>query len=260
MNYQWKGFRKVRRQVCKRLQRRLTELEFVRIEEYREYLNENKQEWETLDSLLNITISRFYRDPQIFRYMETLLFPTIIQNTITKKSKRINIWSIGCCSGEEPYSLNLVWQLSFPISIRNRFKLDIVATDSSPVMLKRANKASYTPGSIRFLPENHIKSAFVQRGKEFELKQEFRKNITFLQQDIRKEFPDGQFDIILCRNLAFTYFRKQLQQEILSIIDDKLRIGGYLIIGSHEKLPITFSGLQPIPECKIIFQKVLSTD
>jgi chemotaxis protein methyltransferase CheR len=127
-------------------------------------------------------------------------------------------------------------------------------------MLKRANKASYTQGSIRFIPENHIKSAFMQRGNEFELKEEFRKNITFLQQDIRKESPAGQFDIILCRNLAFTYFREHLQQEILSIIDDKLRIGGYLIIGSHEELPFISSELQPIPECKIIFQKMPSTD
>ena len=260
MNYQWKGFRKVRRQVCKRLQRRLTELEFVRIEEYQDYLNENKREWETLDSLLNITISRFYRDPQIFRYIETLLFPSLIQNMIKENRNQMNSWSIGCCSGEEPYSLNLIWQLSLPVSIRNRFKLNIVATDSSAAMLKRANKASYTQGSIRFLPGKYVKFAFMQQGNEFELKEEFRKNITFIQQDIRDESPAGQFDIILCRNLVFTYFRKHLQQEILSIIYEKLKIGGYLIIGSHEKLPLISSELQPIPECKIIFQKMPSTD
>ena len=238
LNYLWRGYRKVRRQVCKRLQRRIYELGFYKLAEYQEYLIENKREWEILDSLLCITISRFYRDPQIFRFIETRIFPRLIQNTKTEARNQINVWSIGCCSGEEPYTINLIWHLSLPVSRRDRFNLNIVATDSSTAMLKRANKASYTRGSIRFLPENYVKSAFVQQGKDFELKEEFRENITFFQQDIRKEAPEGQFDIILCRNLAFTYFRENLQQEILSIIYNRLRSGGYLIIGSHEKLPL----------------------
>jgi chemotaxis protein methyltransferase CheR len=127
-------------------------------------------------------------------------------------------------------------------------------------MLMRASRAKYTAGSLRFLPKNYLNQAFIQAGDEFRLKGEFQENISLIQQDIREETPPGDYDLILCRNLVFTYFRENLQTELLHRITGKLRNRGYLVIGIHEKLPMFPAELQATPDYATIFQKLSSKD
>lgn len=248
--YRWKGFRKVCRQVCRRLNHRLTELDLPDLQSYRGYLETNHTEWEILDSLCYITISRFYRDRKVFDFLQSRGFPSLVQ---LHTGNAIRCWSIGCCSGEEPYSLQILWQLSILPQMCVKSPFYIIATEKNLDLLERARSAIYPESSLKDLPGDFIPQAFHEHASKYTLRDRFRKNIEFLQQDIRTGIPDGDFHLILCRNLAFTYFQEDLQNEILERIISKLTPSGFLIIGSHESLPKVDAPLVQISPC--IYQK-----
>lgn len=240
MRMRWRGFRKVRRQVCRRISRRMQELG---TSDYRAWLEEYPGEWNHLDTLCRVTISRFYRDRGIFDSLLHEILPNLTGNPV-------RIWCAGCASGEEPYTVRLLWDLG--LSPKNR-QLSIIATDSDPKMLERARRGVYASGTLKDLPADWISRAFEPQGDEFRLKDRHRQNIEFLIQDIRRETPKGPFDLVLCRNLVFTYYEESLQSEVLNKILGQLHPGGYLVTGKHEKPP-TGQGLEPIPGEKGIFR------
>jgi chemotaxis protein methyltransferase CheR len=104
------------------------------------------------------------------------------------------------------------------------------------------------------MPADLIDAAFDKTGTNHLLKQAFKEGITFLKQDLRKSMPKGPFHLILCRNLAFTYYDDLLQLELLEKMTAKLIPGGFLVIGAHEKLPLLCSGMVVSPMSRCIFQ------
>jgi chemotaxis protein methyltransferase CheR len=114
-------------------------------------------------------------------------------------------------------------------------------------MLDRARRGVYPSGTLKDLPAEWISKAFEPQGDEFRLKDRHRKDIEFLVQDVRHETPAGPFEIVLCRNLVFTYYEESLQTEILKNILRQIRPGGYLVTGKHEKPPAA-EGFEPAPE------------
>ncbi|MEN8251684.1 MAG: CheR family methyltransferase, partial [Bacteroidota bacterium] len=85
------------------------ELGLTGIESYRNYLGENSDEWIILDKLCRITISRFYRDRLVFDYVGTEVLPVLVNDALKRKNTPIRVWSAGCASGEEPYTMALLW-------------------------------------------------------------------------------------------------------------------------------------------------------
>ena len=237
----WAGFRKVRGQVCKRLGRRLEELNLADLKSYRMYLANNPLEWHILDSMCRITISRFYRDQGVYSFLQAQVFPTLIKNARRNDDKTLACWCIGGASGEEPYSISLLWELS---GLKKQgIDLRILATEVDQHMIGRARKGCYPASSINLLPARIKTAAFIKKDAQFCLKEEYRKRVQFVQQDIRKEQPESSFHLILCRNLVFTYFSSELQDEIGKQIILRLKPGGGLVIGSHEKLPESLPGM-----------------
>jgi chemotaxis protein methyltransferase CheR len=94
-------------------------------------------------------------------------------------------------------------------------------------------------------------------GHHFCVRPQHREGIEFLDQDLRTEAPKPLFDLILCRFVAFTYFAPPLQEQVLNRIVDQLLSGGYLAIGTHERLPTDSSGLLPLARAPQIFEKRL---
>jgi chemotaxis protein methyltransferase CheR len=221
----------VRRQVCKRVQRRIAALGLSGAEEYRRFLERRSEEWPVLDSLCRIPISRFFRDRRVFEALEREVLPEL-----AREKAAIRAWSAGCASGEEPYSLELLWELR----VRSQFphvSLHITASDSDAGLLERARRAVYAPSSLREVPSDIRSAAFVQIDGAYQLRPELTHGIDFRCEDLRRALPPGPFDLVLCRNLAFTYFDPALQLEILARIRERLSSGGVLIIGAHESLP-----------------------
>jgi chemotaxis protein methyltransferase CheR len=252
MNMRWPGFRKVRRQVCKRIARRMKELDQETVDQYRDRLVDDEDEWLVLDAACRITISRFYRDKHVFDVLADSVLPAIFERAL-KEGRPVRCWCAGCASGEEAYTLTIVWD----IVIRPAFPgvdFDIIGTDADPVMISRAEKACYAPGSLKDMPPEWLDRAFDKSDDEFCVAARCRRRVTILSQDIRDEMPEGPFDLVLCRNLVLTYFDTTLQSEILKQITARLRPGGYIVIGAHEKLPEGNRELEAVEVCREILR------
>ena len=233
LGMRWAGFRKVRRQVCRRIARRMEDVSCADAEAYRTYLARHEEEWRVLDGSCRVTISRFYRDRHVFDALRTVVLPELARRAQARRASELRSWSAGCASGEEPYTLLLIWRLE----LEPRFPgvpLTVVATDSDPALLVRAMRPCYPESSLRDLPESWQDRAFSVVGEELCLDERFQAGVDFRLQDVREERPEGRFDLVLCRNLVFTYFEPPLQREIQSKLADCLVPGGAFIVGARE--------------------------
>lgn len=242
LHLRWSGFRQVRGQVCKRIQHRLGELELSDFSDYQFYLATHPEEWAVLDAYCQITISRFYRDRGMFDRLRQEVLP-LAQLAIARGDSELRCWSAGCASGEEAYTLKILWNLcllpQFPT-----LPLRIIATDANAQLLERARRGCYKAGSLKELPSDWLAESFTQSSQHYCIRASFREGIDFKEQDIRKQMPDELFHLVLCRNLVFTYFEQPLQREVLQQIIQRLLPGGILMIGIHELLPPDFIQLQ----------------
>jgi chemotaxis protein methyltransferase CheR len=236
LRMRWQGYRKVRNQVCKRIARRIGELGLPNLQAYRHHLQENQEEWRILDGLSRVTVSRFYRDKRVFGMLEKELLPYLAKQVLEQGHNRLRIWSAGCASGEEPYTLALLWEFALSTRFPN-LRLHILATDADPNLLARSKTACYDYGSIKNLPETWRERAFLQIDDRYCLHQQFARPVEFRQQDVRDAIPEGPFHLVLCRNLVFTYFETGLQQAFLNRIQRAMHPSGILLLGIHESLP-----------------------
>jgi len=204
---------------------------------YKDYLEDHPEEWKILDSMCQITISRFYRDRGIFDTLRSEILPSLARSILRSGGDELTCWSAGCCSGEEPYTLQILWKICVIPAIRHDLPLRIIATDVNRDVLNRAREGRYLESNLRDLPKELFHQAFTQCGKFFIVKKSFTENIDFLEHDIRQQLPKKMFHLILCRNFVFTYFEEALQQEILHAMLTRLYQKGIFTIGIHEKLP-----------------------
>lgn len=236
LGLRWQGFRKVRGQACKRIDRHMRTLGMNEPASYMAYLDTHPDEWHVLDGLCTISISRFYRDHRVFDALGDTVLPLLAARATTQPGATVRCWSAGCASGEEPYTLSLIWdqriRLQFP-----RVALVVVATDLDATLLDRARIACYSRSSLRELPPAWIDTAFVRRHDEYCLQAPWKSCVEFRQQDIRTDQPSGPFDLVLCRNVAFTYFEEPLQRRIASRLAGQISADGFLVVGRHESPP-----------------------
>lgn len=242
----WAGFRKVRNQLCRRIERRFRELALADAAAYRTFLETHPGEWHALDALCPITISCFYRDTAMWAALAAEVLPALARAAVARGGGVVEAASLGCASGEEPYTLTLAWQFAvtpqFPA-----LRLAVTATDVLDTMLVRAAAACYSAGSLKLLPAAWREHGFARTGERWCLRERFREGVTFVRQDLREALPPQRFDLILCRNLAFTYFDTATQKVLLARLCDRLVPGGALVIGRRERLPEGTDRLQPWP-------------
>jgi chemotaxis protein methyltransferase CheR len=257
LEMRWVGFRRVRSQVCKRISRRIDELGLVGFAAYRRYLEEHDGEWRNLDRLCRITISRFYRDREIFDRLRSEVIPELARAADEAGRTELAAWSCGCASGEEPYTLAMAWQ--FEIGPRApELRLRMIATDSDPAMLERARRAVYRVSSLRDLPDPWRRRGCTPDGDDVRVVDSIREAVRWRCQDVRRRHPEGPFDLVLCRNLVFTYYVADLQRRVLGDLLTVIRPGGVLVVGSHESLPDGSGQLEPWGDLRSVFRRAQS--
>jgi chemotaxis protein methyltransferase CheR len=236
MGMRWQGFRKVRRQVCRRLSRRLTDLRLADLRAYRSHLEGHAEEWAVLDELARITISRFNRDRGVFAALQADVLPALATAAVQRGSGTLEAWSAGCASGVEAYTLAIMWQLE----LAPRFPalaLRVLATDLDEAMIARAQRGLFSHSSLKELPGHWREAAFAQDGGLYRLRDAFKEPVALRRHDVRDPPPDRGFDLVMCRNLAFTYFAADLQRATAGRLAGSLKPGGALVLGAHETLP-----------------------
>jgi chemotaxis protein methyltransferase CheR len=251
LGLRWAGFRRVRRQVCRRLDRRLRALGLESLDAYRAWLARHPEEWEVLDGLCRVTISRFWRDRAVFDALGARLLPELAALARARGDAELRAWSAGCASGEEAWSLALLWQLELG-DRPPQPSLRVIGTDLDTHLLERAATAVYPASSLREIPAGLRARAFERCGDAYRLRSALRMGVEFRPGDVRRQAPAdrGPFHLVLCRNLAFTYFDAAVQREVLERIADTLVPDGALLVGSHERLPSDAHRFVPDPSVR----------
>jgi chemotaxis protein methyltransferase CheR len=247
---QWKPLRKDG--IKRRLERRITEIGFLSFERYLQEIDHHPEEEARLSQILTVTISRFFRDRDIFKILETILIPSLLK---ARDKKELRIGSIGCASGEEPYSLSLLWKEAFEKD-HAEIRLSIIATDINGALLERAKDGHYKESSLKEVPDAVRRKYFKPEHGIYVLDRKIRESVEFRRHNIFREGPFPDTDILLCRNCAFTYFSKECQNDTVKRIAGSLKEKGYLVIGKEELLPLTYPTLfVPIFPKEKIYQK-----
>ena len=241
MKLRWQGFRRVRKQVCKRIGQRISQLSLTDELAYRDYLHSHDAEWQILAALCHVTISRFYRDKIVFNQLESELMPRLCDQLQLQGEKNLHCWSAGCARGEEAYSLALLW--SFVLQERYpEIAISITATDIEPVMIQQARKACYPFSSVKNLSAKWRQMAFTQINDQYCLHSPYQGPVTFSLGNVEQAITTQPYHLVLCRNLVFTYFSLDRQVQFLHKLQTQVSEGSVLVLGAHECLPAGVSG------------------
>jgi chemotaxis protein methyltransferase CheR len=191
-----------------------------------------KSLFEALFFEISINVTEFFRNPVSFYHIKNFIDSTY------KNSNYLKIWSVGCSSGEEAYSLAML--------LDDAKKLDkslIYATDFNRVVLENAKSAIYSNSGYNKLyknlltidKENYIEKYIIKYDNFFTISEKIRKKVLFLEHNLIIDTSFNEFDIIICKNVLI-YFDETLQRRVFTLIYDSLRFGGHLILGESERL------------------------
>lgn len=243
-----------------RLQKRLRDLGMSSFSEYSKYVFSPEGEKEELFNMVDMVTTNktdFFREPQHFTYLTESALPTVEQEWGGGIRRTLKIWSAGCSSGEEPYTLAMV--LSEYAGKRHGFSFEVLGSDISTRVLERAHAAIYQEFKVDPVPMD-LKKKYLLRSRdrsreEVRIVPELRRLVNFR----RINFIDEDFgmrekmDIIFCRNVII-YFDRPTQERLLNRLSGHLREGGFIFMGHSE----TLSGLRvPLkPVAPTVYRKI----
>lgn len=222
-----------REMVYSRLARRIRELKLVDFKTYLEYLKEHKdREFDAFINSITTNLTSFFRENHHFEFIKAQLAPALLK--ANKQSKRIRIWSAGCSTGEEPYSLAMTLQELFP----SDWDVRILATDLDSNVLTKAQNGIYTAANVNGLNSKQLKRWFLKSkdGESYKVKPKLQEFISFKRLNLLQEWPmKGKFDLILCRNVVI-YFDKETKDQLFKRYGNILNERGYLFLGHSETM------------------------
>ncbi len=221
--------------LCNKIFVRIKLLKFSSPEQYYQLLvNQNKtskDEWEKFIILLTVTETYFFRDRGQLGLLKNVILPEIIKYKIASNEKKIKIWSAGCSTGEEPYSLAIIVQELIPDW--KEWNILILGTDINEVALTKAKQGVYSNWSFRLLDERIQKKYFYEFQGEWKLDEEVKNMVNFSNINlVQDDFP-SYTDLILCRNV-FVYFEAKHISLVVKKFYNSFLKGGYLITAHAE--------------------------
>ncbi|MDE1763462.1 MAG: protein-glutamate O-methyltransferase CheR [Thaumarchaeota archaeon] len=242
--------------IKRRLGRRMGILGLKNYLDYEQVLKKNSVEFEELFMSLSINVTNFFRDSIVYESFKSFIMPKILANV--GPGGRIRIWSAGCASGEEPYSIAIM--LLSALEKSDNFSIEIVANDISRKAIEYAQRGKYSVKSVEKLPPNVVTKYFQKIGNtntEYEVNSSVKNQISFKICDILSN-DVKQIDAIFCRNVLI-YYGRESQELILSKFHKCLKEHSYLVLGMDE----TMLGrkceklFNPVMARERIYQKIL---
>ncbi|HDZ23917.1 MAG TPA: protein-glutamate O-methyltransferase CheR [Desulfobacteraceae bacterium] len=224
-------------------------------------MKQHPHELDNLVDVLTINVSRFFRNTLAFDYIADKILPAIVFDKKNDRDPSLRIWSAGCATGEEPYSIAiLIQELQRKESLS--LSVNIFATDIDEKVLKKARKAVYPYASIKNIKYRLLKRYFEDQGKHFQLIPRIQEMVAFSAFDMldkRSYAPSesvfGGFDMIFCKNVLI-YFSKEYQERIFDKLHRSLARGGYLVLGRAEIPTGEYRRhFRKVSDCGPIYQK-----
>jgi len=237
----------------RRISRRIDVLGIASLTEYAEYLETNPDEYEALFNAIFANVPRFFRDPEAWEFISENVLPEILE-----KANEIRIWSAGCASGEEPYSLAITLAEILGDNLSKR-TIKIYATDIDETALKFARSGTYTMDQLSGIAENIRDKYFTHHDNIFTISRNLRDLLIFSRHNLISAPPMPHIDLLLCRNMLI-YFNPALQSRVIPKLHYALSNDGYLWLGRAETLIINIHELKPLDTKWRIFKKIPPTD
>ncbi|MGI0017426.1 MAG: CheR family methyltransferase [Nitrosotalea sp.] len=244
--------------IKRRLDRRMRILNISDYSQYAIILKNNRKEFEEIFTSLSINVTNFFRDSTVFDRFQLSILPKILSGL--GKNDKIRVWSAGCASGEEPYSIAMMFKQA--IGKLPDVDVEIIANDVNKFAIQFAERGRYPAKSVESLPlnvmlNNFQKTADENNNTEYEIVPTIKKMVTFKAGDILSDTMQF-FDVIFCRNVLI-YYEKEAQELIFTKFYKGLKDSGYLVLGMDE----TMFGrrcqklFNPLMARERIYQKVL---
>ena len=245
----WSGYRKVRKGVKKRVRRHMIQLSCTSIQDYLQKIDRYPEVWAKCQDHLVVTISRFFRDRQLWDHLQKRVLPDLVK----RFSEKLSAWSAGCANGEEPYSLSMV-AAAVTETIFSMESIQILATDGDTTSLQRAKEGRFPESSLKELPEAFKKRWLKPIGRRtWLIDEQLKTGIRWEIHQLLDQPPQDRFHLLLLRNNLLTYYQGQQMHTAFNGILECLVEGGILIIGSHEHLPPTLRAMKRDPLCPWIY-------
>ena len=216
--------------IMRRLQRRMQIYQMEELEEYLELLRKNPEEVRALSDDFLINVTNFFRDANVFSYLESNVIPNILKKK--NGDDEVRIWSVGCASGEEAYSLAIllaeaVDEMESPPSIQ------IFASDLHETSLKKAREGFF-PGDIHAdVSRDRLRRFFNKDDGGFRIRKELREQVVFTPHNLLSDPPFSRLDMVVCRNLLI-YLQRDVQKDIFELFHYALLPSAYMVLGTSE--------------------------
>ena len=218
--------------LLRRIQRRMQLFQMEEPGNYLEHLRRSPDEIRALSDDFLINVTNFFRDSEVFEYIENEIIPEIV----TKKDTdgQIRIWSVGCATGEEAYSMAIL--LSEAIEKYNiSASIQIFASDLHKDSLKKAREGFY-PGDIKAdVSDERLSKFFINEDGGYHIRKKIREMVVFTPHDLLNDPPFSRLDMIICRNLLI-YLSRKIHNDVYDLFHYALLPGGHLILGASEHL------------------------
>lgn len=245
--YEIKHFK---RRICSRM----LSLGLSSYSEYLDVLQTDENEREKLKEALTINVTEFFRDPEVYKAFSDKILPAIYRELAERNRTNLKIWSIGCATGEEPYSIALCVS-DFLKKIKRKINVKIFATDIDVKALKIARKGEYK--DVSKIPQKLVSEHLIKlKDNRYRFKEYIKRMIIFKEHDIFSGAYFKNMNTIFCRN-TIIYFNDEAKKEAYRIFNNSLILGGYLILGRVEAF-ITHDkyGFKVVDRKNHIFKKI----
>jgi two-component system CheB/CheR fusion protein len=241
-----------RSSLMRRVGRRMAQINVPEYAEYLDYLQVHPEEFTALFNTILINVTSFFRDGEAWDYLRSDVLPTVL--AAKDPDAPLRVWSAGCASGEEAYSLAMMLTEILGLD-EFRHRVKIYATDVDEEGLTQARHASYNERDIRGLSPELLEKYFESNGGRYTFRKDLRRSVIFGRNDLVQDAPISRIDLLVCRN-ALMYFNAETQARILSRFHFALSNGGVLFLGKAEMLLSHANLFIPIDLKRRLFRKV----
>ncbi len=218
--------------ILRRIERRLVVTHTRNLREYVAYLNRNPEEAKVLAKEVLIGVTSFFRDPDYFEILKEQVIRKLVERT--PRDQQIRVWVAGCSTGEEAYSIAIVFaEVMEELNLRRDVK--IFATDLDTDSVEIAVRGTYGDNILEDVSVARLTKYFNRKGNKYVIHHDIRKMIIFAQHNVFQDPPFGKLDLISCRNVLI-YFQTVLQRNLFAIFHMALNDQGYLFLGRSESV------------------------
>jgi two-component system, chemotaxis family, CheB/CheR fusion protein len=238
--------------ILRRLGRRMAATGCESINEYSRYVEEHPEEYRQLIGAFLIKVTEFFRDPELFDYLKEEVLPGLVEKA-SEEDNQLRIWSAGCATGEEAYSLAILVSEALGQEA-GLFNVRIFATDIDEDAVRFARGGLYPPSALKGLSEEQIGRYFVEEDGSYQVKKQIRGMIVFGEHDLAQRSPFPHVDLVVSRNVLI-YFSNELQRRALQLFAYSLRDGGYLVMGKAESPSLLADLFAPVDRHNKIYRR-----